>query len=399
MQNLIPHRFLLTIGLFLIGSLHTMIFAIFQIPGNFLIGEQNPELAFYCKIILYVCAISVSFSHQLLCKKIGLRKTLYVGLLFNLFGTFALWLNHTLHSNAIIILDMIFFGLALTSVINPLITYLVLEFPKRIKPAITALFAFFNVGVMLAPLMIDVFKDVLSGLAVYPALIALLVLGILFIHFFFFDPPYPAHLEHLRKGSIIWKELHYRLGLFVVAIIAYAMTETTFNLIGFIEIKNVLGDAVANETISFFWLFMVVGQIFLLFPLYYLPANRVFFFLILLIITAQILLPYQTHVGGFIAALAIAGFGCSAIFPVLLSLMEKEIVPFAKGSHSLPYIETSTSVMMAGYFIGVGMIDLWVEKMADYISVPVYFHLATAFIAITGLITILIMLTRRIQCK
>lgn len=385
-QKMMSHRFLLTIGLFLIGGLHTMIFAIFQIPGNFLLGSDSPELMFYCKLILYVCAIGVSFSHAPICQRLGLRKALYLGMIFNLLGMSILWISHYIQSGhlALIILEMIFFGLALTSVINPLITYIVLEFPKRVGAGITALFAVFNLGVMMAPLLLDFFRD--FSYAIYPFLLFLLLVSIWFIHSFFFDPPYPAHLEHLRKGSKLWKQLHYRLGLFVLAITAYSMTETTFNLWGVVQMRDLLGLDLADETISLFWLFMIVGQILLLIPLYFYPAKRVFYLLIAVVAAALFFFTKQDSLTGFIIAVAVGGFGCSAIFPILLSMMEGELQPFAKGSRMLPHIEMATSIMMAGYFIGVGTIDLWVVRLGDVPWDPAYFHLGILYIAITGVL-------------
>ncbi len=393
--KMIPHKFILTLGLYLIGGLHTMIFAIFQNPINFLFGNPSETLLFSFKIVLYVCAISVSVSHQFIARKLGLRKTLYIGLIFNIFGMASLWFGRAIHSDhpILILSNMIFFGIALTSVINPLITYIVLEFPKRVGTAITALFAVFNTGVMLAPILLESMLDWSIHLVCFPLLIAFLLLSLWFVHKYFFDPPYPARLEHLREGTTVWKELHYRLALFVIAIIAYAMAETTFALWGFVEMKEFLGRMIANETVSFFWLFMVIGQVVLLIPLYYFRSKVIFCFLIGLIIVGLFLFPYQRTLGSYIATLALAGFGCSAVFPILISMMEKELIVIVKGSRILPYLETATSLMIAGYFIGVGSIDLWVTEWGNKPWVMGMFHNAIFYILITGAIGIFISLT------
>lgn len=398
-KALLSKRFMITLGLFLIGSLHTMIFAIFQIPENFLMGRTSSELTFACKVVLYTFAIGVSLSHQVLCRRFGLRKTLYIGLLFNLFGIATLLLNEYTSKGQgfvfLIFLDMFFFGMALTSVINSLVTYIIIEFPKKVGIGIVALFAFLNLGSMFAPLLIDVFQNLGMKHYMYFALMGLLSLGIWFVHNCFFDPAVPSSQIHLKKGSVIWKQLHYRLGLFVTAIIAYGLTETTFSLWGYMQIKNILGEQIANETTSFFWLFLIVGQIFLLIPLYFLPAKRIFFALVAVIIAATFFFPLQDKIAGFVFWLAFAGFGCSAVFPILLSQMEKEMAPFAKGGRILLYIEKSISLMIAGYFIGVGIIDLWVQLLGNnpFFSIPTHFHLAGAFIGITGLIALFLNLT------
>ncbi len=394
----ISKQIVLTLSLYLIGGLHTMIFAIFQIPQNFLLGHTSTDLAFKSKIVLYGFAIAASLSHQFLCRKIGVRKTLYIGLLCNIFGLLILMLNQFAGEKGgiyLVFLEMVLFGIALTSVINSLITYIILQFPKKVGAGITALFAVFNGGVMLAPILLNSIANQNANNYIYPFLISLLLLSLWFVHIFFFTPVFPTHLEHLRKGSLIWKELHYRLGLFVLAIIAYGLTETTFNLWGFVEVKNALGTTLANNAISVFWLFLIVGQILLLIPLYFFPARRLFYVLILIMMSAAIYFPLQNQLSGFMIGLAMAGFGCSAIFPILLSMMEREMLLFAIGNRLLPFIETAVSVMLAGYFIGVGTVDLLVEQFGNQAWLPVqtHFHLAALFSAITGLSALYLNLT------
>jgi hypothetical protein len=394
--QILTDRLILTLSLFLIGSLHTMIFAIFQLPDNFLLGHASKSLEFSSKAILYFMAVGTSACHQILCRKMGLRKTLYFGLLCNLIGTASLWLNQTLNTQnhlAFIYLDMVFFGLALTSVINSLVTYIVIEFPKKVGTGIVALFAFLNLGAMLGPLLQGLFRHLNVDLYTYPFLILLLCLAIWFVHVYFFDPPFPAHLVHLRKGTLIWKELHYRLGLYILAIIAYGLTESTFSIWGYAHIKHLLGTTAASDATSFFWLFLIVGQIFLLLPLYFLPAKRIFYPLILIIMGAGAYFSLQHSLFGFIGGLAAAGFGCSAIFPILLSMMEKEILPFARGKPLLFFIELIVSLMLGGYFLGVGINDLWITLYGERPLLSPHFNLAILYIGITGLITLFLNLT------
>lgn len=385
----IPHKFILTLSLFLIGSLHTMIFAIFQNPENFSMGYQSEQFVLVCKILLYSFAIGTSLAHQWMCRSIGLRKSLYFGLICNLLGVLTLYINTLQGIWELVILDMIFFGMALTSVINVLVTYIIVEFPKHVGIGVVILFAFFNLGAMLAPLF-----DTIDLQALYSILGLLLIISLLFVHFFFFDPPKQEKV-HMKKGSVIWKELHYRLGLFVIAIIAYALTETTFSLWGEIALSMQFGDKVAEHTIPFFWAFLIIGQIVLLIPLYFFSAKKIFYPLIILIITAALILPSQKSLAGYVGYLALAGFGCSAVFPILLSQMEKEMIPFANRKKIYAYIEKSISLMFAGYFTGVGIIDLWVFLFGAHPILPVSFHmqLAACFIAITGLVALFLELT------
>ncbi len=148
--------------------------------------------------------------------------------------------------------------------------------------------------------------------------------------------------------------------------------------------QTLLGAKSAEETSSLFWLFMVIAQLILLIPLYFYKSIQVLIPLVFIVIGAALAFPLQSAIPGFIGALAAAGLGCSAIFPLLLSMMEKELLSFQKNGELLHYIEVGISVMLAGYFIGVGTVDLWVE--VKNAPTAFYFHLAAIFISITGLI-------------
>ena len=374
-----------------------MIVGIFQLPENFLMGRESKHFEMICKVIFYVCAIGISLSHQMLGRKWGLRKTLYGGLICNILGISALLLNQSVGgvgSTPLILLNMIFFGLAITSVINSLVTYIILEFPEKVGFGIVALFAFLNIGLMLSSVVVEIFLGLQIDAFLYPFLLLLLFLSIWFVHKYFFDPFFPPHMEHARKGTLIWKELHYRLALFVIAIIAYGLTETTFYLWGYTHIEKFQGAAIANEIIPFFWLFMIIGQIILLLPLYFFPQVRIFYSLVIITIGAAFYFPLQTKVPGLLLGLVAAGTGCSAIFPVLLSMLERELFAIVSADRILPFIEVSTSLMLAGYFVGVGTIDLWVlQSGGTSLSMPTYFHLGAVFIATTGLIALFLNLT------
>ncbi len=389
----LDHRFVITLSLFLIASLHTLIFSIYQIPENFLLGHH----AVLYKSVLYATAVGASVGNPFLCRRIGLKKMLYYGLVFNGLGVGALWLHRFWPHSGTEILAMIFFGLSLTSVINSLVTYIVLEFPQKVGLGVVALFVFLNLGVMLGPLVFGVFQSFQKTTLIFPFLLAFLALSLWFVRSHFFDPSFPAHLAHLKKGTLLWKELHYRLALYIVAVIAYGLAESTFSLWGYVNIKDLIGEQTANEITSFFWLFLILGQLFLLLPLYFLPAKRVFYALILIIMASGYYFSWQTTRFGLISGLAAAGVGCSAIFPLLLSMIEKEIAPLAEGRLSLVYIEMALSWMIAGYVFGVGMSDLWVELFGNHPLIPLalHFQLAALYIGLTGLIVFFLSCTKR----
>ena len=53
-----------------------------------------------------------------------------------------------------------------------------------------------------------------------------------FVYANFLNPIVPKYLVHLRRGTLIWKELHYRMGLFVLAMVFYGIVESAFSIWG-----------------------------------------------------------------------------------------------------------------------------------------------------------------------
>ena len=387
----------LTVSLFLIGALHTMIFGTFQYPSNFTLDDPNfKHLAIYSKVILYGSAVTASFCYPIICRFLGLKYGLIGGLTLNLLGLLFLWINQGLGGHvAFYFLDMLFFGTALTSVINVLITYIILKFPNRTGAGITALFAVLNGGLMLAPLMIGIFNDLSINDVIFPFLMLLTLLSIWHVEEKMYDPPFPSHLRHLRKGTLIWKELHYRLALFLLAIISYGMIESSFTMWGFGYFAQQLGQAIALETIPVFYLFMIIGQILLLVPLYFYSPKKIFFGLLAIIAGALYFLFQQQHLSGFLAGFALGGIGCSAIFPIMISMMERELIRVARGSHILPYIETGGSVLIGGYIFGGAFNDLWIGVLNEK-GASSHFHLGVGLglVVVTGVIAFILNLTR-----
>jgi len=378
----------LTVSLFLIGALHTLIFGIFQYPSNFIIGEHHQHLTIYAKITFYASAISGAFSYPVFCRSIGVKNALIGGLFLNLMGLLILWINqYTGGIPLLIFLDMICFGFALTSVINALITFIILKFPNRTGAGITGLFAVLNGGIMMAPILLGVFKELQILDAIFPFLMLWTILAIWHVEKKVYEPPFPSHLQHLRKGTLIWKELHYRLALYFAAVAIYGASETNFSLWGFELVAQQFGEAAALEILPIFYLFLIVGQVMLLIPLYLYSPRKIFYGLVLLSAFSLYFFYHQKIPFGFIAGLALGGIGSSAIFPILISMMEKELLVTSEKKHLLPYIETGVSLLIGGYLAGNAFNDLWLAWLhLDNIEPHFNLSLGLAIIATVGLI-------------
>ncbi len=364
------YRNIIILGLFLIACLHAIAFGFVQYPGNFLTSAVSQ---FYHKLLLYVLYGSVIITgllNQKLTRRIGLKKLMILGLYLYFFGIIFFHLPHFMSEFNMIysslIIGMLFLGIAFSFVFVGLATYLIIEVPFHVGVGITILFAFMNLGAMLSTIFLTLFADWESGSRFALTMEVLILLSIVFIQFVLIDPPFPKHLTHLRKGTLIWKEMHYRLALFILAIILYGICENTFNLWGEKFLNFFLEPNVVHETISIFWLFMIIGQILMLIPLFFVSARNVLYFLGFLMILALFAFPFQRMLPGFIAMLTLGGIACSAVFPILLSMLEEELKEIKSEVDYrlkvLPYLETGIAWMMMGYIFGTGLITIKVES-------------------------------------
>ena len=380
----------ITVMLFLIGAFHTMVFSFIQIPGTFIAEDLSEDPIIY-KAILYLFTVGVSCFHQPIARRFGLKKVLIYGLLGNVIGLLLLFVHHFLEHPVYhfsLYLSMAFFGSSMLSVINSLVTYIILEFPAKSVSAITALFIFLNGGIMLTPVTLTAAAAAGLGWSFFFIVIALLLLAMLAVKTLFFEPEYPKHLEHLRSGSLIWKEMHRRLALYVLAIFIYSVIESTFSLWGAVLLLAHAPAIIAENAISIFWLFMILGQMLFMIPLYYLEPRKVFYYLMPLIIAALLYTPAQTHLSTISVGLAIGGMACAVVYPIVLALLEMEIIQASLMSqhvHYLPLVDAAVSFLMAGYLLGSSVVDFW-TNLVPHAIVSHYFYLAIFLVAVITLL-------------
>lgn len=383
--HLLTHKSIITLVLLLIGALHTMVFTFFQLPDSYATTIPYPYLV-YLKLISYTAAIITSIFYQSFTRSLGIKKVFLIGLTLNFIGLcFILlsWLQYqtVFYMYLFIFLACLSFGLALLTVINSLITYLIIEYPSWINTGIIVLFIFFNLGVMLAPLLLEFFKHYDAKWVFIFVLMGLLLFSIASAKKLFVSPQFPKHLKELKKSTSLWKDLHYRLAFFVLAIVFYGIVENTISLWGEIYLTNFFIHKEANTMMSLFWLFMIIGLVLVLPPLYYFKLKTVFSALCLIVFGSLWGLYLSTDPYTLTLFIILGGIGCSAIFPIIIATLSSQIVKDSKTVHAsfLPYIEMGCSTTLAGYIFGVGLVDffhVWDYK-EEFIRLPDHFFYAT----------------------
>jgi hypothetical protein len=384
----VDFRYIMAFVLVLINAIHFMVINFFEIPGNFYetaIEHYETEL----EIIYYGIAILSTFCYPMIARKISLKYTLITALLCDLLGLFMIWLcTFTGGTYIFALLATLFKATAFLTVTISAITYLVLEFPKTLIASIMALFAFGDVGGILANLLFTALTGTQYGIGFFLLSTVLLVGLIWYIAATFLDPQFPKHLQKLRKGSLIWKEFHYRLAFFLLAGICYGFTESVFSGWSEIYLLKFLPQDFVTATVSLYWLAMLVGKFILLIPAYFLPVHRLFPLLIMATIGSIIFIQGQSQFTGVLLGFGLAGISLAAVMPIIIGTMEGEIITSSKLSHRnnyLPFIESGTALIIGSHFCGVGLMSLYLQFSTDIASLA-FFHWAILIAAAIGLI-------------
>ena len=360
---------LLTLSLLLICALQTMIFGFFQIADHS-ISIEHASRIIPLNILFYSVMLVTSVFHPFIMRRFSLQFALLAGLFCDLLGVSLMWINEAVGGTFVLALfGFLFAGISIVSVVNCLVTYLVIEFPRSLSFAMLVLFLFANLGILVDTLIYDLLADH----SFYPifcgTVIGLLLLAMYFVYTKFFNPVVPAHLAHLRRSSLIWKELHYRMGLFIGMMLLYGVVETLLSAWGGIYLLKFVRAVQAEQAVVLFWACMILGQLLLLVPMYFFSARKIFSLLMIYTIGVIAFLAEQTHATGLLAVYIGAGLGCAIIFPALLSFFEKEVLTtcsVSKIQSPIAFVETGISLMVGGYLAGVGIVNLFVLKHQNY---------------------------------
>ncbi len=374
-NKLLSDRLFVVLSLFIIGgSLHYIIFRFVQIPD--LLPENLKVLSYQIKISLIVLLIFSELLgtviNQTLARFIGLKKVLIIGFLCNFFGLLCLLSIHLDLGSYNFLLTLIFIktflmGFGLTTVLVAVLSYIVYELPDKIGSSVLVYFGFGNIGgFVIFPFFYNICAAHNLWILCTSILIFIAFLSIIFIELTFFEPHFPKHLLHFRKGTLIWKELHYRLILFLIAGVLFSIMENAFSTGGFVHLSLYFDSYLSNKLISIFWTFVIISQFLLSFLILFIDFRHVFYFLVIIILLALWLFPYQTTLPGLIFVFALGGIGCSGSFAIMLSGLEKELIYISKRYHHLaflPTIECTVALMLGAYFLGEGLINLKIELM------------------------------------
>lgn len=369
----------MTIFLFLIMTLHATTLGCFQWPHTFLSKELTNFPILY-KSIFYATALIVSVLHQPISRRIGLKMELAAGVISSAMGILFFIAHATLlPATWVMILSMILLGISMLSVINCLLTYVILVFSNKTLLGIIALFAFGNAGMMLAPQMlrlggllhlkIELVFCIVTFLLMYGA-------GILIL----FDEPSYAQDPSLQVNTYLKKEMPVRFPLYLFGVMLYGLIESTFSLWGEELSRQLLTFRQSQIAASSFWFFLIVGQVALLFILQRFDLRKVLPIQCALIFGALVWLLTASNYAPIVLGMTVGGLGCSAIFGVTLYCLIREVFFFSYNNRDryLTLVENGVSWMTASYMFTIGLTDIVTDWLDQYSRLP--FLLAALFI-------------------
>jgi predicted MFS family arabinose efflux permease len=225
----------------------------------------------------------------------------------------------------------------------PLNSYPPTFFPDASDTAVVTLHSLLGAGLALGPVVVAPFiaHDAWIG---FPFLLLALCCLVLVVGALTDFPETDGENETTGTPRPVRQRLFWA---FVVAAVLYAFAEGTFSNWAVIYLHEAKGvsQATAGLALSVFWAALVAGRLLTSALVLRLSSQTVWLVLPLLMIAAFLLLPLADGAAAGIGLFALAGLGCSAFFPLTITLI----------SRAYPdHVAWASSMMIAALMLGVG---------------------------------------------
>lgn len=251
----------------------------------------------------------------------------------------------------------------------PLNSYPGRLFPARAGPALVALHSSLGLGLMAGPLLASALMG--AWLAFPLSLLALCALlaiaaGAL--------PPAreaPAAPRAARGGAAASPEFWLLAAIAVV----YAFAEGTFANWAVIFLADAKGlpPETAGAALSVFWGALVGGRLAVWALIARVPARAVWVTLPCLMLAAFLAIPQANGAAAALAAFALAGFACSAFFPLTVALTSERFPA---------QVAWVSSMLTAALMLGVGLGSFAVGALRETLGLEQLYRLSAAYPAL-----------------
>lgn len=359
--------------------------AIFTSPQHYGLTTTQYGALFIPQAVL---AIVSSLLGPTIARSAGAKTVFLAGLAANLLSMALLigsqfLMRDSMAAYALLMLATTFMGVAFGLTVPVINTCAAAFFPKTADRALLALNTLLGLGTALAPAFVAVFV----GLGFWwglPVLVAALSAGLLV-----FSLPLAISVgaPTAEKSSA---GLPATFPAFAAAALLYGICETMNGNWASILMSTTLGNTPAASSLglTIFWGMVTGGRLLFASIDRWFPEDRIFRILPLVILASFCLtplLPAKSPLPG-LAAFALAGLGCSAMLPLLISFGQKQMPAIAASAAGL---------LIAFYQLGYGLAAFGVGPLESLLKLQLpHIFAATALPAI-GLAILAFMLGRR----
>lgn len=262
----------------------------------------------------------------------------------------------------LLLLATTFMGLAFGLTVPTINTYASQFFPKSVDRALLALNTLLGLGTALAPVIVSLFVGLGIWWGLPLSVLALSVLGLIF------TIPLPlVSTTVTQHNRVTTSGVPAVFPLFAAVALLYGICETMNGNWASIFLSGSLkaGPTQASLALTCFWGMVTVGRLFFAATDKWLPGPVVFRSLPAVITLAflLILLLRQGQDTAGIAIFALAGFGCSAMLPLVISTAQSRMPAIS---------ETVAGSMIAFYQIGYGVAAFGVGTLEQYLQLPLH---------------------------
>ncbi len=318
-------------------------------PTGYDLSTAQYGLMFLPQVVLAITAAALS---PVWAKRWSLQRVLQAGLVANLLAMVLLVVSQFLASSAgaypILLCATAALGLGFGSTVPALNTFAEHLDPARQDRSVLTLNALLGTGTALAPLLIALFLT-LGAWWLLPLLAAAGLAGFVVaaLRVSLDAGPPPAGSADGAEGDRR-TALPGRFWWYAAAVLLYGICETLFGNWSslFLAGERGLSAGVASLALAAFWACVTIGRIVVAALTPKVPATVVYLTLPVLIAVTNVAVSAAGNAVTAVFAYAAAGFACSAMLPLSLSLAGQEFPRLGA---------TSSGELIAGYQVGYGI--------------------------------------------
>jgi len=296
--------------------------------------EFNFSSTMYGSLFIPQAILSIAFSllSIKLCNRYGSKPVYFLGLIANLISMVLLALSTVAMHNTswafgILLTATAFLGLGLGLTAPTLNTIAALLYPEKINSIILIVNALLGVGTVLAPIFMAIFV----GFGFWWGFPVLMTILIFLLLLYSIPLQFPGGKTAVSQASQKIS-IPPRFWLFVVFAVLYGIIETLNGNWALIYMKKHVHASIKVQSLALatFWGMLTVGRVLFAAIEKQFAEWRAFRILPFIAAVAFILLaslpPNNVYLAIF--AFGLAGFGCSALYPLTISFGDKQLTSF-----------------------------------------------------------------------